>query len=371
LALANDGAGRWNSQTLTATILSSLVVGGGIAYGIYRMRRAYVAPSRPIERLRRLQENLPSLIPFRVTQEAVRAQALLKESAEGSRRGDAAAVETASAFLEAALPKLEPDKRFAVFSGWIDLLLNGKENFAAPTLATLKRTFQYLGPNGKERLLDKVYQGTRMRQPDKALTSFFLLNALAAGLDVKRRSVAYKRAISALEFQTDGRDSNLDNNAKLLQSQRALLRELRDFLDKEHQETQRELRDELYDLKNGKGFAINREARIAQIEYDLKSPTEKPPSELIRKFIEQSEDPNARFFNLEDALVQAHKLMELFDETSDYRAPNFETDFPLRAHLNTPAMQAYLRNGQAFINPVTSAAIREMLTESLLGIKPN
>ncbi|HKX12360.1 MAG TPA: hypothetical protein VJP40_04340 [bacterium] len=369
LALANDGANRWNSQTLTATILSTLAIGGAMAYGYFRLRRAYVAPNRPIQRLRALEQDMTTMIPMRVALEASRARDLLKDSAEGGRRGDATAVEAATAFLERALPKLEANERFEVFSAWIDLLLSGKENFAPPTLAALKRTFQYLEPAGREKLLEKVHVGTRMRQPDKALTCFFLLNALASEFDLKRKNQVYEQAISALEFQAKGRDNNMDNNARLLHTQRALLRELRDFLDKERQETLRGLRDELSELKDGKGFSINREARIAQIEDQLKNPPEPPTSELLRKFGEQSEDPLARHLNIEDALVQAHKLMELFDETSGYKPPNFETEFPLRAHLNTPAMQSYLRNGHSLINPVSSSAIREMLTESLLEIK--
>lgn len=369
LALAQDNAGRWNPTTTTATILCTLAFGGAMAYGFFRLRRAYVAPNRPIERLRTLEQDIPTLIPIRVAFEASRARDLLKESAEGGRRGDATAVEAATAFLERALPKLGPQERFEVFSAWTDLLLNGKENFAAPTLAALKRTFQYLEPADREKLLDKVLIGTRMRQPDKALTCFFLLNALASEFDLKKKSDVYERAISALEFQAKGRDNNIDNNAKLLHTQRALLRELRDFLDKEHQETLREVRDELYELKNGKGFAINREGRIAQLEDQLKNPPERPTSELLRKFGEQSEDPLARHLNLEDALVQAHKLMELFNETSGYKPPNFETEFSLRAHLNTPAMQSYLRSGHSLINPVSSSAIRNMLTENLLEMK--
>lgn len=374
LALASDNAGRWNNQTLAATILSSLVIGGSALYGFYRLRRGFVAPSGTIRSLGELKGDIPTMLPARLAKETDRALDLLKDSLSGSRRGDAEAIETSSAFLETSLPRLAPKERVKIFSAWIDLLLDGKENFAAPCLATLKRAMPHLDAAGRESLLDKVLMATRARQPDKALTAFFLLNGLAAELSKEKRREVYDRAVEALEFQHRARDGNVDNNARLLMSQRALLRELRDFLDQELQSTQRELRDELYELKkdpDGGLIPSVRQNRIMQLEEQIKNPPEKPAEEMLQKFIAQSEDPNARFFNLEDALTQAHKLMELFDESSDYRPPNFQAEFGLRAHLNEAAMKAYLRDGHRYINRTSSSAIQETLAEILLGIKPD
>lgn len=373
VALAADNAGRWNNGTLAATILSSLVIGGGALYGIYRIRQSYTAPTRSIKRLNELKGDIATMLPARLAKEIQNAHNLLQESLSGSRRGDAEAIEASSAFLEMALPRLAPKERVKIFNTWIDLLLDGKENFAAPCLVTLKRALPQLDAAGRESLLSKVHMATRARQPDKVLTAFFLLNGLAGGLSKEKRQETYERAMQALEFQQRARDGNIDNNAKLLMSQRVLLRELRDFLDKEQQNTARELRDELYELKkdpDGGLIPSLRQNRILQLEEQIKNPPEKPADEMLRKFMAESEDPNARDFNLEDALVQAHKLMELFDESSEYRPPNFNGEFGLRAHLNEPAMKAYLRDGHRYINRTSSGAIQETLAETLLGIKP-